>query len=76
MRFSVHETLLKHARLWVKFKGSLDRFIFEINVGKSRIRHITTLNFELRHFNRFGVDLEIHHLILESLYVGFDYFRH
>ena len=30
----------------VRIKGSLDQshFIFEINVGKSRIRHITTLN--------------------------------
>ena len=30
----------------LQFKGSPDQshFIFEINVGKSRIRHITTLN--------------------------------
>ena len=29
-------------------KGSLDpsHFIFDINVGKSRIRHRTTLNYE------------------------------
>ena len=38
--------------------------IFEINVGKSRIRRRTILNF-----NRFGVDLEIHHSISESFYV-------
>ena len=31
-----------------RFKGSLDQkhFNFEINVGKSRIRHRTILNFE------------------------------
>ena len=31
---------------WEKFKGSSDQsyFIFEINVGKRRIRHRTTLN--------------------------------
>ena len=45
------------------FKGSKVQIhsISKINVGNSRIRHRTTLNFELRHFNRFGVDLEIHH---------------
>ena len=58
------------------FKGSSDpsNFIFEINVGKSRIRHRKTLNFELRH--SIGVDLEIDHSISESLYVGSDSFRH
>ena len=42
-------------------KGSSDpsHFIFEINVGKSRIRHRTTLNLNDVIFNRFGVDLEI-----------------
>ena len=36
-------------------KGSSDpsHFIFEINVGKSRIRHRTTLNFNDGIFNRF-----------------------
>ena len=56
-------------------KGSTDQihFIFEINVGKSRIRHRKTLNFELRH--SIGVDLEIDHSISESLYVGSDSFQ-
>ena len=42
-------------------KGSSDpsHFIFEINVGKGRIRHTTTLNLHKVIFNRFGVDLEI-----------------
>ena len=39
-------------------KGS-SHFIFEINVGKGRIRHRTTLNLHKVIFNRFGVDLEI-----------------
>ena len=34
-------------------------FIFEINVGKSRIRHLTTLNLNEATLNRFWVDLEI-----------------
>ena len=34
-------------------------FIFEINVGKSRIRHRTTLNLHKVIFHRFVVDLEI-----------------
>ena len=60
------------------FKGSSDQihFSFDNNVGKSQVRHRTTLIFELRHFNRFGIDLEIHHSISESLYVGSDPFRH
>ena len=46
-----------------KIKGSSDRnqFIFEINVGKSRIRHRTTLNLNDAISDRFEVDLEIHH---------------
>ena len=42
------------------FKGSSDpsQFIFEINVGKSRIRHWTTLNLNHAIFNRFWVDLK------------------
>ena len=56
------------------FKGSPDQshFIFEINVGNRRIRHITTLNLLLQ---RILVDLEIHHSISAS-YVGSDSFRH
>ena len=56
-------------------KGSPDpsHFIFEINVGKRRIRHITTLNLTLQ---LILVDLEIHHSIADSLYVGSASFRH
>ena len=45
-----------------KFKGSWDpnHFIFEINGGKSRIRHRTTPNLNGNIFNWFGVDLDIH----------------
>ena len=58
----------------VGIKGSSDssHFVLEINVGKRRIRHTTTLNWN---DNRFGVDLEINHLISASLYVGSDSFR-
>ena len=44
-----------------EIKGSSDssHFIFEISVGKSRIRHRTTLNLNNAIFNRFWVDLEI-----------------
>ena len=43
-------------------KGSSNpsHFIFEINVGKSRIRHITTLNLNDVIFNQFLFDKEIH----------------
>ena len=43
------------------FKGSSDpsQFIFEINVGKRRIRHWTTLNFNGGIFNWFWVNLKI-----------------
>jgi len=34
-------------------------FIFEINVGKSRIQHLTTLNLNEATSNRFWLDLEI-----------------
>ena len=42
-------------------KGSSDPsyFISEINVGKGRIRHETTLNLIDAIFNRFLIDLEI-----------------
>ena len=45
-------------------------FIFEISVGKRRTRHGTTLDLNDFVFNGFGVDLEIHHSISESFYVG------
>ena len=48
-------------------------FIFEIYVGKSRIRHRTNLNLN---DNGFSVDLDIHHSISESLYVGSASFPH
>ena len=69
-----------HGRLFgtLMIKGSSDQshFIFEINVGKSRIRHRTTLKLNDVIFNRFWVDLEIHHSISESFYIGSDSFRH
>ena len=48
-------------------KGSPDpsHLIFEINIGKRRIRHGTNDTI----FNRLGVDLEIYHSISESLYI-------
>ena len=59
----------------MNFKGSSDprHFIFEINVGKKRIRHRTTLNLN---DNRFWIDLEVHRSISASLCVGSDSFRH
>ena len=61
------------------FKGSLDQshYIFEINVGKSRIRHRTTLKLNSRsaknwlNINRW----RWRHLNSESFYVGSDSFR-
>ena len=61
---------------WIKGSSDQSHFIFEINVGKSRIRHTTTLNLNDAIFNRFWVDLEIHHSISESFYIGSDSFRH
>ena len=59
------------------FEGSSDpsHFIFEINVGKRRIRHRTTLNLNDVIFNRFWVDLVIHYSIWESFLVGSDSFQ-
>ena len=64
--------------LEMTIKGSQDpsHFIFEINIGKRRIRHGTTLNLNDTIFNRLGVDLEIHHSISVSLFIGSDSFRH
>ena len=60
------------------FKASSDpsHFICEINVGKSRIRHRTTMNLNDAIFNQFWDDLDIHHSISVSLYVESDTFRH
>ena len=44
--------------LEVKSSSHPSHFIFEINVGKSRIRHLTTLNLNEATLNRFWLDLE------------------
>ena len=43
----------------IKGSSSPSQFTFEINVGKRRIRHRTTLDLNNVIFNRFGVDLEM-----------------
>ena len=54
-------------------KGSPDTsHIFQVNVGKRRIRHRLTLNLNLQSI----LSLEIHQSISESLCVGSAYFRH
>ena len=55
----------------ISVKGSSDasHFIFEINVGKSRIRHRTTLNLNGIIFYRFIVDLEIHYTLFQSRFM-------
>ena len=60
------------------FKGCPDssHFIFEIDVGKKRIRHRTTLNSNDAILSRFWADPKIHYSISESLYVGSDTFWH
>ena len=75
LRFK-HPNLKIKIRKFYLFKGCLEpsHFIFDINVGKRRIRHKTTLNLD--DFNRFLVDLEIHHSISESFYAGYASFRH
>ena len=47
----------------ISVNGSPDpsHFIFEINVGKRRIRYGTTLNLNDLMFIRFSIDLEIHY---------------
>ena len=64
--------LAKKLRMWIKGNP----FLFEINVGKSRIRHRTTMNSNDIILNQFWVDRVVHHWILESLYVGSVSFRH
>ena len=51
------------------FKGSPDpnHFIFDINVGKVRLRLRTTLNLNDNIFNQFWIHLEIHHSISASI---------
>ena len=55
------------------FKGSSHtrHFIFEINVGKGRIRHTTTLILNLQ-----SILSRSRNSISDSLYVGSDSFRH
>ena len=50
--FTLPNFALLQVQLCYELKGSSDpnHSIFEINVGKSRIRHRTTLNFNKRHF--------------------------
>ena len=59
---------------YLKDSSYPSHFMFEINVGKCRIRHRTTLN--LNDFNRFWIDLVFNHSLSESLYVGSGFFRH
>ena len=56
------------------FKGSPDpsHYIFEINAGKGRIRHTTTLKLNDEFLNRLKIDC---HSNSESFYVGPDSFR-
>jgi len=55
------------------FKGSSDPNHFEINVGKSRIRHKTTLKLNDEFLDRLR---RWRHLNSESFYVGPVSFRH
>ena len=59
-----------------KIKGGSDPsyFIFEINVGKSRIRQTMMLKNEL--LDRLEIDWRLRHSNSESFYVGTDSFRH
>ena len=59
--------------LTLKGSPGPSQFISEINVGKKRIRHITTLNLKRQSI---WVDQEIHQSISESLCVGSVSFRH
>ena len=61
---------------FLKDSWDASHFIIEINVGKRRIRFRTTLKFNDVIFNRCWVDLEIHHSISGSLYVGSASFEH
>jgi len=56
-----YQTLMWTIQRNEKFKGSSDpsHFIFEINVGKGRIRHKTTLNLNDAILKRLWIDLEI-----------------
>ena len=72
------KVLMSH-KLWLGFLRVVQTQViafFEINVGKGRIRHRKTLNFNHVIFNRFWVDVEIHQSISKSFYVLSDLFRH
>ena len=58
---------------FIKGSSGTSHFIFQVNVGKRRIRHRMTLNLNLQSILS---QLEIHHSISESLYVGSVSFRH
>ena len=51
--------MMEIQELMIKDSSDPSHFAFEINVGRERIRHRTTLSFNDAFFNRFGVDLEI-----------------
>ena len=69
------EVTQKVSNYQTKFKGSPDscHFIFEIDVGKSRIRHRTPLALNDEFLDRLK---PIENSNSESLYVGSDSFRH
>ena len=73
MEFALNGTLelIPNLRLVSRFKGSSDpsHLIFEIDVGKRRIRHTTT-EIEIQLFNA------IEDSNSESFHVGSDSFRH
>ena len=59
----IHKRIFNFSFNCSKIKGSSyqSNFLFEINVGKRRIRHITTLNLNDVNLNRIWVNLEIFH---------------
>ena len=57
--------------LWLRVVPS--HFMFKFNVGKSRIRHRTTLNSNDEFLYRLGINRRRFHLV--SFYVGADSFR-
>jgi len=70
---TIHLRLTK-LRVWIPDPS---HFIFDIHVGKRRIRRRGTLNLNCNHDVICNwVGLEIHHWIWESLHVGSASFRH
>ena len=62
-----------HFRSFLRIVQIFSHFIFEINVGTGRSRHITTLTLNLQSFL---VNQEIRKSISESFYAGSELFRH